>query len=222
MSSFSVLHRQRRMHDHPRGHVDDEAERREVLHRVVRQLAHQRRIDHEAAGHDPGGVAVGRALRDDLRADHAARAGAVVDDEVAGRAISRHLRRQQAEEDVAVAARRGGVDHAQRLRSETSARRRSARAPAKEEGARRKEECKNRVCAPEHRIRSSAIDCAWSHRHFAPSDSVTPHSGSIPAARATLIHFAISALLKLSYASGVLPTGSAPWPDEVVPDGRAR
>jgi hypothetical protein len=95
---------QRGMDDDAGRNVDDQSKGREVLHRIVGELAHERRIDHEAAGDYPRRVAVGRALRDDFGADHAAGAGAVIEDEVMAEHLG-HLRREQTEKDIAVAAR---------------------------------------------------------------------------------------------------------------------
>src|SRR5262245_627519 len=178
------------MHHHPGRHVHQQAERREIPHRVVRELLHERGIDHEAACRDARRVTVGRALRDDLCPDDAARAGAVVDHQRLAEDLA-HFRRQQAEENVAVASRRRGIYHAYRL------------------GWKRLRCSGARQRTPEHKDEGQGSH----HPH---------HSGSMPAVRATLIHFVISALLNASYASGVLPTGSAPWPERLFrTDGSA-
>ena len=75
------------MHDQHVVDVDRAHDRREVLQRVVRHLRIDADVDRERGDvAEQQRVAVGRRLRDELGADHAARAGLVLDDDRAGRA----------------------------------------------------------------------------------------------------------------------------------------
>jgi DNA-binding transcriptional LysR family regulator len=109
------LVRRLRRHDEDEGRARDEADRRQVLHRVVRQLRVERRIDREVARlAEDDRVAVGRRLGRLVDAEVAAGAGLVVDDEGPaglGRDALRHL----AGDDVGAAAGRERHEHADRL-----------------------------------------------------------------------------------------------------------
>ena len=83
------LHRQRRVHDHDLAvRQRDLRDRREILVRVVRELAVHQRVRVVRTGGVEQRVAVARALRDHLGADHAGRAGPVVERRSAGRGTS--------------------------------------------------------------------------------------------------------------------------------------
>ncbi|MNL32333.1 hypothetical protein D3C87_1541780 [compost metagenome] len=89
--------------------------RREVLHRVIRQLLVKMRILR--VGNDDGvqqGVAVGLGAGHVLRADHGAGARLVVDDDGCARLL-RHLRRQHARQGIRSRAGRERHHHAYRL-----------------------------------------------------------------------------------------------------------
>ena len=82
MSSLQVLRRHRRIDREDQRHAQQVRDRRQVLRRIERHLLVQARIDHDRrARRDQQRVAVGRRLRDHRRADVAAGAAAVVDDE---------------------------------------------------------------------------------------------------------------------------------------------
>ena len=77
---FDRTHRQRRVNDEQARRRRDQCDRRKILHRVVRQLAHQVWIDREIARlSDHQRVAVGRRFRRGVGAEHARRARAIVD-----------------------------------------------------------------------------------------------------------------------------------------------
>ena len=67
-------------HDHEIG-VIDRRDRREIAHQFVFALRHQRFIRGLGVRHHQQRIAVGRRFRGLERADHAARAGAVLDHE---------------------------------------------------------------------------------------------------------------------------------------------
>ncbi len=92
----------------------DQPDRREILARVVADVAVERRIDRERAGAaEHQRVAVGRGLRHRARGDRAAGAGAVLDDDVLAERLA-HLLGDDARHHVVAAA--GGVRHHQRDR----------------------------------------------------------------------------------------------------------
>ncbi len=97
--------REGRMGHHHLGRRADQGDRREALHRIVLCLGVHRRID--AVGHVSveQRIAVGRRARDDLRAEHARRAGPVVDDHGEARGLLQLLR-DQAPGEIGAAARR--------------------------------------------------------------------------------------------------------------------
>ena len=76
---LEVCRRHRRMHHQHQRDRGELADRREILDRIERQLLHPR-IDRKRDGGDEKRVAVRRGFGDGCRADHAAAAGAVVDD----------------------------------------------------------------------------------------------------------------------------------------------
>ena len=71
----------RRIHDQHVGAGDERADGREVALQIERELAVERRVARDRRGDDEERVAVGVRFRGDLRADVAARAAAVVDDD---------------------------------------------------------------------------------------------------------------------------------------------
>ena len=82
MSSCQVLGRNRGVDRQDKRHAQEVGDRREILRRIERHLLVQARIDHDRrARRDQQRVAVGRGLGDHGRADVAAGAAAVVDDE---------------------------------------------------------------------------------------------------------------------------------------------
>jgi hypothetical protein len=88
------------------GFVADQADRREILARIVAGVFIERRADAQRAGvtqHD--GVAIGRALRHRLGADGAAGPGPVVDDDLFTQRLA-HLVGDHAAHDRGAAARR--------------------------------------------------------------------------------------------------------------------
>lgn len=85
-------------------HVRDHRNRREILDRVVRQLAHHRRIDHMGCRHQEQRVTVRRRARSHLRADRSTRAAAIVDDDRLAEHLD-HFWDQDARDDIGVAAR---------------------------------------------------------------------------------------------------------------------
>ncbi|MPM72283.1 hypothetical protein SDC9_119256 [bioreactor metagenome] len=96
------------------GHHGQHAHGREVLDRVIAELAVQRLVGGHADGGNHQRVAVGRGLGHEVGADVAARAGAVLDDEgLAQRA--RGLLAQGAGDGIHGAARREGHDPANGL-----------------------------------------------------------------------------------------------------------
>src|SRR6266704_3399548 len=110
----------------PRGHrrVNADHERRddaprnrhEVALRVVREVLVQARVDRDrGVRRDEKGVTVGRGLRRRLGADVAARAGAVVDDELLLERLGERLR-ELARIEIRAAARRRGHDEPDRPR----------------------------------------------------------------------------------------------------------
>src|SRR5262245_14282294 len=77
------MDRQRRMHANDERAGGDEADRREIPARIVADIVVERRIDRERAGAaEPECVAVGRCLGDLTGGDAAARAAAILDDDL--------------------------------------------------------------------------------------------------------------------------------------------
>ena len=114
ISSSIDLRRHRRMHQHDQRAGRDQADRREILARVVADIGIERRIDRERAGaaeHER--VAVGRGLRDRARRDRAAGAAAVLDHDLLAERLA-HLLGDDARHHVVAAA--GRVGHDQRDR----------------------------------------------------------------------------------------------------------
>ena len=108
--------RQRRMHHDDMRHGGGEADRREVVRRVIRQVGEKTRrdrVDRNVAHHD--GVAIRRRLRHMARGDGAGRAGPVVDhDRLAEQLGEPGL--QDARHYIGAAARRKAHHHAHGLR----------------------------------------------------------------------------------------------------------
>ena len=88
----------------------DHADGGDALHWIERQRI-QRCCASVARRNHRDGVAVGRRTRGDFRADSAARAGAVVDDELLAEFFSQ-MRRYQPRDNVRAAAGGEGHDHA--------------------------------------------------------------------------------------------------------------
>ncbi len=108
--------RHRRIDDEHIGDARDEDHRDEVLDVVVRHLRIQARIDRVRADRAHfERVAVGRRLGDEFRADVAARARPIVDDDALAPGFGEVLR-DLAGENVGGAARRKRHDEADRLR----------------------------------------------------------------------------------------------------------
>ena len=98
------------MHDEHIGPGADHRDRREIAHRIVRQLAVHARIDrHRAGDAEEQRIAVGRRFGGDLGADDGAGAGPVVDDNLLPE-HGRHFRREHARDDVAATAGSEGHD----------------------------------------------------------------------------------------------------------------
>src|SRR5712691_8710014 len=113
-----LLHRARgnvRIHDEDVGLDRHQRDRREVLHRIVAEAAVQALIGRENAvvAEEPGG-AVGRALRDELGGDVAARARPVLDHHLLAPKAG-ELLAQGAREDVARTSGGEADDEAHRL-----------------------------------------------------------------------------------------------------------
>ena len=111
-----VLHLHARMHREHVRRIRNHHHRREVLRRIERQLRIDARADDQAAEvGEQQRVAVGRALRDEIGADVAVRAGLVLDDHRLAPDLG-ELRADLAREDVGGAAGRVRHDEADRLR----------------------------------------------------------------------------------------------------------
>ena len=110
-----VLHLHRRVHREHVRRIRHHHHRREILRRIERQLGIDARADHQAAEvGEQQRVAVGRALRDEIGADVAVRAGLVLDHDRLAPDLG-ELRPDLAREDVGGAAGRVGHDDADRL-----------------------------------------------------------------------------------------------------------
>ena len=105
-----ILHRQRRVHYECGGHVRDDSDRREVIHRVVVELLDHRRVDGVPRRHHDQRVAVGRSACGHFGANRATGAAAVVDDHLLPEGLA-HLGREHAADDVGISARGEGNDH---------------------------------------------------------------------------------------------------------------
>ena len=99
--------------DHLRRACND-GDRREILDRVIGQVGVGHRGDREIVGHHQQRVTVRRGLRDLSRADRAARAGDVFDDERLPETLT-ELLRKQARDQVGRTAGRIGHDDADLL-----------------------------------------------------------------------------------------------------------
>jgi hypothetical protein len=108
------FHRQRGMHDQDAGDDGDHGHRGEILADIVRQVFHQADVDGVAGRAQQQGVAVGGGLGDDVRAEYAAGAGAVVDQDALAQCLG-ESRRQGARGDVHRSAGGKGHDEAYRL-----------------------------------------------------------------------------------------------------------
>src|SRR6266513_5194698 len=96
--------------------ADGEADRREMLENVVREvLEEETRVDVSSGGAVGDGVAVCAGPRESLRGLCPARGGLELDHHRLAEARA-HLRRHQAQRGVAARARRGGADYEYRLR----------------------------------------------------------------------------------------------------------
>jgi len=87
------------MHDDHEIGIVDRRDRDEVAHQLILTLRHQRFVRGLRIGHHQERVAVGRRFGRLLRADHAARAGAVFHDEGLAEAFLQHIA-DQAGRDV--------------------------------------------------------------------------------------------------------------------------
>ena len=91
----------------------DDGHRDDVALDVEGQVFVQRRRVGNADALQQQRVAVGRGLGGDLGGDHAAAAGAVVDDDLLAQTVGQFLR-EQPRDDVGAAARGGSREHAHR------------------------------------------------------------------------------------------------------------
>ena len=107
-----VLDRQLRRHRQRVGHDSDQADRREILHRVVGELGIDDGVgDVRGRGRHAERVAVGRGLGDRIGADGAAGAGAVLDHDGLPEPLA-ELGRDQPPDHVHRRARRQRDNHA--------------------------------------------------------------------------------------------------------------
>ena len=104
----------RRMHQHDIAARRDQADRREILARVVADVGIERRIDRERARRDQKRVAVGLGLRHLARRDGAAGAAAVLDHDGLAEARA-HPLGDDARDHVVAAAGRVGHDQRDRV-----------------------------------------------------------------------------------------------------------
>src|SRR6266446_3979674 len=112
---LEVLHGKRRMDDEHPGRAAEQRDVREVAQRIERKIPGQRRRD--AVRRDPRHdqrVSVGSGLRHELRADHAAGPGAVLDDEILLEAFTEPLPHEPPQR-IRGAARSKRHDDAHRL-----------------------------------------------------------------------------------------------------------
>src|SRR5687768_10191760 len=105
------------MHEHDVLDERDERDWREVLLRVVIELRVQQRAQRDQGRREYDGVPVGRRLRGELETEIAARAGAIVGNDLLPQLLGEFLRKR-APENVARAARREWQDQAHRFRRE--------------------------------------------------------------------------------------------------------
>jgi len=90
----------------------------QVAQHVDRHLAVEAGIDGDGGvGDAEQGVAIGRRLRGEFRADIAVRAGAIVDHELLARRVAERLA-EHARDEIGAAARRIRHDHAHSARGE--------------------------------------------------------------------------------------------------------
>ena len=106
------------------GCVDDERKRREIAHRVVRQLAPERSVEGDRHARREQRVAVGLCLGDEVAADDLAGAGLVFDDDRLAE-LAAPERRDRAKRGVDAAARGDGNDQVHGPRRERLLRRRA-------------------------------------------------------------------------------------------------
>ena len=106
---------------------------REILHRIERQFAVEAGIDGERNDRHQQRVTVRRGLGDDIGADVAARAAAVVDHHCLPHAVGKFLA-HRAGDDVGGAARRKRHDHADCFMRISLRRRRGARCRQRQRG----------------------------------------------------------------------------------------
>ena len=112
---LQVLRRQRRVHDQHARRAAEERDVGEIAQRIEREALRERGRDAMRGDtRDDQCVPVGRGLRDELRADDAARPSAVLDDEILLQGLAQPLR-YQATQSVGGSARRERNDDAHRL-----------------------------------------------------------------------------------------------------------
>ena len=130
------MHRQFRIDGEHIGAGGEDRDRHEILHRVERLLV-EPRIDRMRDRDDEERVAVGRGLGGEIGADHAAGAGAIVDEDLLAEVLA-ELVGDDAADDVVAAAGRERDDQADR--SGWGSRRRTRR------GARREARAGSAAC----------------------------------------------------------------------------
>jgi hypothetical protein len=111
---LEVLRADGGMDDEPAHQIAHARHRLEALDGIVGGLAHVRQHRQRGVRCEQEGVAVGRSLRRRLRADHAAGAAAVLDDELLAEGLGQLLRPGTADE-VGGSPRRVGQDQLDRL-----------------------------------------------------------------------------------------------------------
>ena len=120
------VHRHRGVHGKDAHQPRDRRYSDEVFQHVIRQLWVEVRIGDERLRIHHDRIAVGRALRDDLGADHPGRAGPVVDRELLVELLA-HFLKHEPRYDIGRAAGRKHDDNPHRLRRVRLRPRRAAR-----------------------------------------------------------------------------------------------
>src|SRR5712691_9007506 len=176
----------------------DPADRREVLARIVADIAIEARPDRQRAGiSQQDGGAVGRAFRHRASSDRAAGAAAVVDDDRLAERLA-HLVRDDPPDDGGAAAGRerdNERDRPVRIVLRGRGRRRHA-GPG---GERRRKQDVTQSAGHGH----SCLSSPWTM-------SLLSYSGLMPTALTRSDHIVTSRSMMAAYSSGVVGCGSAP------------